>query len=83
MSLRQASNKIRKILTQSPCKVRGKTISFEGFGYGSAGFIDIECGAILSETTISELRKISTEIQKDGKFIVSLCGNAYPFGQKI
>jgi TATA-binding protein-associated factor Taf7 len=86
MTLRQASSKVRKLLSPHPqaSKIRGKTVSFAGFGYDSAGFIDIECDSPLPEEAILISQDAKTEFQsEDNKFIVSLSGFAYPFGKKV
>lgn len=83
-TLRQAASEIRKLLAPYNCKVSGKTVNFSGFGFGSAGFIDINCEQQLPIEAITSLEKSKTEIQSEGnKFIISLCGLAYPFGYKI
>jgi hypothetical protein len=84
MTLRQASNQIRKSLNPYPCKVKARTVSFEGFGFGSAGFIEIECDEQLPTQALKVLEGIKPNLQsQENKFIVSLKGKAYPFGQKI
>jgi hypothetical protein len=84
MTLRQASNKIRKTLLPYNCRVKGKTVSFEGFGFGSTGFIDIECDQPLPPEALLILGETKPSLQsEENKFIVSLRGTAYPFGQKI
>jgi hypothetical protein len=84
MTLRQASNKVRKALSHHNCKVIGKTISFEGLGFGSAGFIDIECSEPLPPQALELLKEIKPEINSpENKLILSLNGPAYPFGLKI
>lgn len=84
MTLRQASSHIRKTLTPYCCKVKAKTVSFEGFGFGSAGFIDIECDAPLPAQALKLLEEVKPKLQsEENKFIVSLRGSGYPFGQKI
>jgi hypothetical protein len=84
MTLRQASNQIRKTLTPYPCKVKARTVSFEGFGFGSAGFIEIECNSQLPPQALELLERIKPSLEsQENKFIISLRGTAYPFGQKI
>lgn len=86
MTLRQASNKARKILAAYRCKIRGKTQSFAGLGFGSAGFVEIECDEALPESAIEEIAKLNAAIRQESpedKIIFSLGGFAYPFGRTI
>ncbi len=83
MTLRQIGNKFRKELTDYRCKVSTKTVSFEGFGFGNAGFVDIECDQPLPDNIIENLKKVCQDIPNDSKIIVSLRGFAYPFGYKL
>jgi len=84
MTIRQASNQVRKLLSSYPCQIKARTISFQGFGFGSAGFIDIGCDNPLPTQAIEILKEISPRLQsEENKFIISLTGSAYPFGQKI
>jgi hypothetical protein len=83
MTLRQIGNKFRKLLSGYHCKVSGRTVSFEGFGFGSAGFIDIECAQPLPDNAIAQAKQICQELPAETKIIVSLTGFAYPFGYKL
>jgi len=82
MTLRQAAGKIRKTLLDWPCKVRARTVSFAGLGYGSSGFIDIECDSPLPPAALESVESLAKSIKKSGehKIIISLGGAGYPFG---
>lgn len=85
MTLRQAASRTRRLLLDFPCKVRGRTVSFAGFGYGSAGFIHIECDVPLPPHAITNLEDFSQQIKAEGgsTVILSLEGPAYPFAHTI
>lgn len=85
MTLRQAAGRARHLLLDMPCKVRARTVSFAGFGFGSAGFVHVECDSPLPPHAIADLEKLDREIKEQGKsrIIISLEGQAYPFASTI
>jgi hypothetical protein len=85
MTLRQAAGRARHLLLDHPCKVRGRSVSFAGFGYGSAGFVHVECETPLPPHAMADLENLDREIKEQGKskIIILLEGTAYPFASTV
>ena len=86
VTLRKAAGQVRRVLKDHPCKVTGETVSFEGFGYGSAGFVECHCDEPLTPELKKVLKDLDTEYKQAipaVKIIISLGGKAYPFGGTI
>jgi hypothetical protein len=82
---------VRKTLNgmDIPWKVRCRSVSFAGLGYGSAPFAEIETERALTveekaklAETLRELRALPTD-QGGGAGIIQMNGTSYPFGGAI
>ena len=85
MTLRQAANRVRKLLVGLDCVVKGRSESFSGFGYGDAGFVNIWCPALLPEDRRVKLEALKSACKDDpdSKIIFRLSGPSYPFGGSV
>ena len=86
ITLRKAAGQVRRVLKDHPCVVRAKTVSFEGFGYGSCGFVTCSCEAPLPPELRGLLKDLDSAYRQaipKVKIIIELGGSAYPFGGTI
>ena len=84
-TLRQAAGAVRKILAGTGATVRAQSVSFEGFGYGRAGFVFINSDKILAPEDRAEIAKLAGKIKAEGgsSIVFQLGGLAYMFGGTI
>jgi len=86
---RQFGAAVRKCLKQRDeadrvQKVTAETTSFSVLGYGTGIFAGITCTQRLSESALTELRKVrewhEARADEGNHFIIELRGAPYPFG---
>ena len=84
MTQRQIANRVRQILSDIPgIKVKGKTVSFSGFGYDDGFFVEIHTPTPIPDAAKNEIRKLGHKADDDTPVVYTLHGPDYPFGGSI
>ena len=84
MTQRQIANRVRQILSDIPgIKVKGKTVSFSGFGYDDGFFVEIHTPTVLPDTVKDEIRKLGHKANDGTTVVYQMRGPDYPFGGTI
>lgn len=84
MTQRQIAKRVRQILSDIPdVNVKGKTVSFSGFGYDDGFFVEIHTPTPLPEKAKDEIRKLGHKADDGTTVIYQMYGPDYPFGGSI
>jgi hypothetical protein len=86
VTLRKAAGQVRRVLKDLPCSVKGETVSFEGFGYGTCGFVECRCDEPIPPEIMGILKDLDNAYKQAiprTKIVISLGGKAYPFGGTV